>query len=120
MLCFVGYGGGDGQFNFCARSGLAPIIQPCSDSPGTFSDPRQPPVSGATTFFQHSRVYTSSIIAYTQAKQVIIIANLSLDVTRVCVPKRISQQFTANAVEIILQRGTQVPSLTFHNDSKSR
>jgi hypothetical protein len=90
MRFFVGNGGWNRQLNFRACSGFTPKIQLCSYSLSTFTDARQPPVSGAPTFPQHFLGYALSIIADTQAKLVMIVSNLGFDLTRMCVLEGIS------------------------------
>src|SRR5713226_10121743 len=86
----VSNGGGNGQLNFRARSGLAPEIQLRPYSFRAFTDAEQPPVSGALAFLHDSRVHALSIIADSHAKRAIVVPDLGFDLTRACVAESIA------------------------------
>src|SRR5882724_458160 len=86
----VGNGGGNCELNLCACCGFAPDIQSCPYLFRTFTDPGQPPVSGAPAFLQDLRVHALSIIPDTQAKLGVAVPDLGFDLTRLCVLERVS------------------------------
>src|SRR5215469_4323427 len=63
---------------------------------------------GTSSFFYHRRFKAFSVIADEQDKCVIIVANLCLDVLRVCMLECISQQLTANAVNLLSNARKQI------------
>src|SRR5467141_1553847 len=86
----VSNGGGNSQLNLCACFGFAPDIQSCPYLFRTFTDPGQPPVSGAPAFLQDSGVNALSIIPDTQAKLGVVVPDLGFDLTCLCVLERVS------------------------------
>src|SRR5262249_26546844 len=75
---------------------------------------------GASSFFYHRRIDAYTIIADHQDNCVIIVANLGFDVMRLCMLEGISQQLTANSVDLILDARTQVSPLARDGQLKCR
>ena len=81
--------GGNRQLNFSAGSRFAPETQLRPDVLRAFAEPGQPPVSGAPSLLQDFRVNTFSIVAYTQAKLMIIVPDFGFDPACLCMLKRV-------------------------------
>src|SRR5215813_9063011 len=80
----------NGQLDFRARSGFAPEIQSCSDQFCALPDSGQPPVSGTRALLENLSVDALAVVADSQAKQMIVITDLSLNAPCPCVPKRVA------------------------------
>src|ERR1700723_2541254 len=77
-------------------------------------------MSGAPTSFEHLGVHTLSIVAYAQSKQVILISNLSFDLTCTGVLESISQQFAGDPIDFRLENRRQPSSLALDDHAEDR
>src|SRR5215469_12487922 len=120
LRCFVSNRSGNSQLDFRARSGFAPKTQLCANSLGAFMDAPEPPVSGAPAFLQDCRLNASSIIAYAQAKQVMIVMYLGFNLIGMSMLESIAQQFAGYSINFVLQDGRQALPLTLYNHTEGR
>ena len=78
----------------CGSFRLAPEFQSRADLFRALPHPQQAPVPVAAPRLNHFRLDSFSIVANQHSKQAILVPDVSLDLPGLCVPERISQQFT--------------------------
>jgi hypothetical protein len=88
--------------HFRTRAGFRPEIQSCTDLFRALADPGQPPVSGAPTLLQNSRVNAFSIVADAQTQQPITVPNFGFDPVCSRVLESIPQRLVDNPVHFVL------------------
>src|SRR5262245_54215761 len=108
------------QLNLRPGAVVAPHVQSCADSIGTFTHAAYSPVSGAFRRMQALRVDARPIIANAQAKHLVVVANLRLNPAGACVSKCISNQLASDSTDFVVQTWREDVNLSFHGHPERR
>src|SRR5215469_18162171 len=92
----------DRQLSFSTGTDLCPKIKCRSNTLSTFTDAAQSEMPYDSAFLQRLRVHTFSIVAYAQAKHVLLVSDLGLDMMRVSVSISVSQEFERDPGDLVL------------------
>src|SRR5262245_8603141 len=93
-------GGRNRESHFRAHSGLAPDLEVTSDQLRSLTHARHTKVPGSIAV-ERFRVDASAVVADTQLKLAVIVADLHFDPASACVPEGIAQGLAANPIDVV-------------------